>query len=239
MSSFQFAPWAGDFLQRRKSDISQTYHSTASTCGQYKLFLLWDGNGQRNFPIRFLLAADRRDAGLLDLRQLLHQPAQKAPDIWRFGHRFGRWGGKQAADVSFRLADRHILMDDHIDGGQLVFLLRQLQKRRAWRSVSPAGSDGIQNRRTVAQQPQLIGHGGLALSDAVRRLLLGEMTDLHEPGQSLRFFNKIQIPPLEIFHQRRDPGLGVVHVHQQARHLLQPRQPCCPQPPFAGQSARS
>ena len=57
----------------------------------------------------------------------------------------------------------------------------------------------------MAQQAQLIGHGGLALADALGGLLLAEAVEAHEAGEALGLFNEVEVPALEVLHQGQHP----------------------------------
>ena len=51
------------------------------------------------------------------------------------------------------------------------------------------------------EQAQLIGHGGLALSNPAGGILLREMIDIDQAAQGQRLLPKIKIPALQVLHQ--------------------------------------
>ena len=93
-------------------------------------------------------------------------------------------------------------------------------------------AQGLQNRLRMAQQPQLVGHGALALAQEPGGLLLAHVELPHKPGNPLGFLHEVQVLPLEILHHGRHARLPVIHLHQDAGHIRQPRHLSCPQPPL-------
>ena len=59
------------------------------------------------------------------------------------------------------------------------------------------------------------------------------MVLLHQPRQSLRLLDVVQVSPLQILHQRQKPCVLVVRRYQQTRHLPQPGKTRRAQPPLA------
>ena len=55
-----------------------------------------------------------------------------------------------------------------------------------------------------------------------------------QPGDAHGLLQKIQILPLEVLHQRRHAGLGIVHAHDDAGDLGKPRRLRRPEPPLPG-----
>ena len=87
---------------------------------------------------------------------------------------------------------------------------------------------------SVAQQPQLVGHGALTFPQESGCLLLTQAAPLHQPGNTFRLLHKIQVLPLQIFHQGRQGRLPIVHPHNNAGNLRQTSQLSCPKPPLSG-----
>ena len=86
----------------------------------------------------------------------------------------------------------------------------------------------------MAQEPQLVGHAALALSQEPCRLLLGKILGPHQRGNAHSLLHKVQILPLEIFYQGGNTGLLVVHLQQDAGHFRQSRLGRRPKPPLPG-----
>ena len=59
------------------------------------------------------------------------------------------------------------------------------------------------------------------------------MVLLHQPRQPLRLFDVVEVPPLQILHQRQKPRVLVVRRYQQTRDLPQPGKTRRAQPPLA------
>ena len=66
------------------------------------------------------------------------------------------------------------------------------------------------------------------------RLLLAQAPPLHQLGNGRCLLHVIQVPALEIFHQGQQGRVLLVHLGDEARQLLQPRQLGCPETPFSG-----
>ena len=92
----------------------------------------------------------------------------------------------------------------------------------------------FQHLGAQTQEPQLVGHGALALPHTQRRLLLIQAVQVHQPRQPLRLLDVIQIPPLQILHQRHHARLLRVHRQQNAGHLRTSGQLCRPQTALSG-----
>ena len=75
------------------------------------------------------------------------------------------------------------------------------------------------------QQPQLVGHRRLRAAQTTGGLLLAEPVAGNEPGQGLRLLPAIQIPALEVLHQRQQRRVLLPYLRHQTRH---------PQAPFSG-----
>ena len=93
---------------------------------------------------------------------------------------------------------------------------------------------GRQHRRGVAENPQFVGDGALALAQEPGGLLLTHGPVFHEHGDAPGFFHKVQILPLEIFHHGGHAGFLVGHVHHDAGDLGKPRHLRRPEPPLPG-----
>ena len=94
----------------------------------------------------------------------------------------------------------------------------------------PRLPQGKQYRLAVLQQPQLVGHRALAFAQKPRRLLLTHVPVLQQPGNAHGFLDEIQILPLQILHHGRHAGFPVVHAHDDAGDVRDPRQLRRPQP---------
>ena len=90
------------------------------------------------------------------------------------------------------------------------------------------------NRVGMAQKPQLVGNSALAFAQLPCRLLLAEVSQLHEPGNAHGLLDKVQILALEVFHHGGQTRLPVVHLHENAGHLRQTRHCRRPEPPLPG-----
>ena len=80
--------------------------------------------------------------------------------------------------------------------------------------------------RRQAQQPQLVGDGGLRFPQLLRRLLLREAVGSDELRDGRGLLQIVQVAALEIFDQREQRALLLARSRQQARHLAQSRQHC-------------
>ena len=98
-------------------------------------------------------------------------------------------------------------------------------------AVLPQGGQG---GRGEPQQPQLIGHGGLGLADALGGLLLGQVVSLDQGGQGGGLLHKVQVPALEVLHQGQQGGLLTVHTDDDTGDLGQTGQLGGPQTAFPG-----
>ena len=63
-----------------------------------------------------------------------------------------------------------------------------------------------EDRRVQLQQPELIGHSGLALTQTPGGLILGDVIGVNEFTQGESLLPKIQVTPLEILHQGQQGG---------------------------------
>ena len=93
---------------------------------------------------------------------------------------------------------------------------------------------GFQHRLAVAQQPQLVCDSALTLAQQSGSLLLAHAAQLHELLDAAGFLDKVQVLPLQIFHQGGKAGFPVVHLHDNAGNLGKPCQHGSPQPPLSG-----
>ena len=143
-------------------------------------------------------------------------------------------GVQQPVDVPLGLGYAHILPDDFPERPQGAFLVREPQQRPTVPLGKPGGAQCLQHRRTVAQQAQLVGHRALAFSQQPGGLLLAHPEMLHEIADALGLLDEIQILPLQIFHQRRHARFQIVHPHENAGDIRDPRQLRRPKPPLSG-----
>ena len=67
----------------------------------------------------------------------------------------------------------------------------------------------------------VIGDGALTFSQMPGGLLLAHIAQIHQPGNAHGLLHKIQILPLQIFHQCHRPGFLIVHMHHNARYFPQ------------------
>ena len=106
----------------------------------------------------------------------------------------------------------------------LLSSVGSFRSARAWRSVSPASRAKLLLFRRQGQQPQFVGHRALAFAQKPRRLLLTHVPVLQQPGNAHGFLDEIQVLPLQIFHHGRHAGFPVVHAHDDAGDVRDPRQ---------------
>ena len=84
------------------------------------------------------------------------------------------------------------------------------------------------------EQPELIRHGGLGLSQLDRGVLLGHSVKIYKPCDSLRLVENRQITPLNVFYKRHYRGIALRHcnrntrdeLHSQQLRRAQPSLPC-------------
>lgn len=84
------------------------------------------------------------------------------------------------------------------------------------------------------QQPQLVGHRRLGAAQTTGGLLLAEPVAGNEPGQGLRLLPAVQIPALEVLHQRQQRRVLLPYLRHQTRHLPQSRHGGGPQAALSG-----
>ena len=98
---------------------------------------------------------------------------------------------------------------------------------RAWRSVSSALRKASKTGALCRKSRSLLATP-LWLFPKIFATLLEQRID------ALCFFNKIQILPLEILHQRSHSRLPVIHLHHDAGNLRKACPDSRPEPPFPG-----
>ena len=95
----------------------------------------------------------------------------------------------------------------------------------------------LQEHRDLAaqlEQPQGVGDGGAALPHAERHHLLGEAVVLHKGLISPGLLQRIQVLPLQVFHQGQLLGLPVVGLHHPDGDVGESRQAAGPPAPLPG-----
>ncbi len=98
-----------------------------------------------------------------------------------------------------------------------------------------AGADHILDFFRQPQKPQGISHRRPALAHSDGQLVLCQAGLIHQFLEGLGGFNRIEVFPLQIFHQGHLQHLGFVFLLQDyCRDILQPGQVRGPVAPFAG-----
>ena len=80
----------------------------------------------------------------------------------------------------------------------------------------------LQHGVRQGQQAQHIGQRAAAFAQLFGGLLLGEMALLHQALAAQRFFHRVKIFALQVFHQRQLHGLFIVYISDHHRHFGQP-----------------
>ena len=127
---------------------------------------------------------------------------------------------QQRFDVLLCFGHVHLLPDHHLQHVQPFFFRRQAQQRPCV-ALGQAVFQRLQHCRAVAQQAQLVGDRALAFAHFGRRLLLIQPILPHQPRQPLRLLDVVQIPALQILHQRHHAGLLLIHAQQNAGNFRQ------------------
>ena len=94
--------------------------------------------------------------------------------------------------------------------------------------------DQFPGRRFKVQQPQQIADGGAGTANRFRDPLMGHIELAHEPIQSSRLFDWVELLALNIFNQRDAHGLGARYPPHDGWDSIQPCYLRGPPPPFSG-----
>ena len=94
-------------------------------------------------------------------------------------------------------------------------------------------SQRVQNVLRQTQEPELVCDRRLRFAESAGRLLLTHAEHSDELAYAVRFLDEVEIPPLQIFDERKQARFLKPHVKQYARDLAKPRKLCRPQSAFA------
>ena len=137
-------------------------------------------------------------------------------------------------DVLLRLGHVQVVLCDMFCGFDPLALILQPQQRPGMALGEMLLHQDLTALLPQPQQPQLVGKGRGRAAEAGGGLLLGDAGFVNVGGDGGSLFQIVQIPPLEIFHQRQQGRGIVIRPGEDAGHLFQPRQLCRPQPPLPG-----
>ena len=141
---------------------------------------------------------------------------------------------QKGVDVLLRLPDGHGVFQHLTQDLPLLLLPRQPQQGPGVALRQTGAADLLQKGTGQPEKPQLVGGGGLGHPHPSGRLLLAHPELRHQAVEPLRLLEKIQLPVLQILHQRQDPALPGIRLEHHTGHLRQTRQPGRPEAALPG-----
>ncbi len=100
--------------------------------------------------------------------------------------------------------------------------------------VQIAGEQHGLHGRSQIQQAQQIRHRTARTTNRLRRLFVRKTKLIEQTLDTLRFFERIEVFPLNVLNQRHRSGGLIGHIPDQHRHLIETSKPRCAETALTG-----